>query len=257
MAVDSTKPALDSKKRREVLASGQAQKYGAYLGSLPKPITKMTGEDLRKFVSTRAWYGWSRPRKCNGNGCNSGANSKMTEVGALAIQDANVVARVDVPDLKNGVIIGYIQNFGAESDYAYGIPPGDEQWYFLWGGFGDKDPLMRLVKLVPRAGMKDSIDIDTTPWAIIQCKGPGHYQRDKPDGDMTGCEDRGSDTLSVKSLAFAVPTSGAWFSCSAGCCTSDPPQPFVHKPVKDTLYGKPGKDTGKKAPPVDTSKKKP
>jgi hypothetical protein len=208
-------------------ATHSRPRYGSYAGTLPNTPEAMGAADFLDFVRARDWSGLARTRSCRGVLCFLGL--QQTEASAEAIEDANTVDINALATSRYGVLVARLENRGKHTEYTYGIPPGNDEWYFLWSADTSGKPRARLVKLSFSPTGAPSLESEKTDRLVYACTpAHSHPKLAKAVADLTGCKSRipvewNALRFSVIALATSAWKADAWISCSQGCCTSDYP----------------------------------
>jgi hypothetical protein len=217
-AVDTASP--ESSRTAAATDTSAPYRPATYRGALPKPIDSLirNPREFLDLVGPHVWRGHDNVRR----DCKACGPAQFTIVDVGAIEDAHTVKHDSLP--PNGVIMARLHNHGQRIEAKYGIPPAGV-WYVLWGGDGQAVPHMRMVKLVV-SGHDTTIALTDVLGRIRDC-GDTHADTTLagPDADFASCRSRLAPRTTPE-IATSQRTDGVWLSCSQGCCTADPPQPF-------------------------------
>lgn len=221
----------DKRYRVSQAATHFLPRYGPYAGSLPNTVEAMGAVGFRDFVRARSWNGWARTRKCKGFLC--ALSLQTTEVSAEAVEVADSVDITALATSRYPVVVARLKNRGAHADAGYGIPAGDEEWYFEWRADSTGKPRARIIRLQNPNGTPTLAFVPGDKLVRACVHQHPVPKASKAEADLTGCDERrvgfepsvgrSSRAVSVTMLASSWRTADAWISCSQGCCTSDSP----------------------------------
>lgn len=208
-------------------------------GSLPRPLSQMSGQELYDFVKTRQrGKGMNAERKCRGFSCWLGAH---TLVGIEAIVDANFLD--DQNASPNGTIGAVAVNKGSHTSSRYGFEPNTgnvkHTYAFIVYPASASTGATYIVEEIRQDGTTYSHSTVLTGNFIL-CHHSIWWSEAQAafqtcDGKMsrgvagTGIVTAGFDLLALPKallsvaersmMLYAADDTPGWISCASGCCT--------------------------------------
>ena len=193
----------------------------AYGGQLDKPIKDYEQDPVAfyRLVRSRSWYGWDRPRLCEGDPrCDGPKPTLSTWARVQAIDDASMIdadpSHNKIP--PNGVVVARLMNVGYWPEKHYKLPTGNDETYIIVQPTPNGTGYQQNFAVLSFPGGRPKLKVKDIAAPFSAC--PPHSPTPATKyADFKPCP---SDLKGRAVSEEPYLDSDAWLSCVQGCCTS-------------------------------------